>query len=201
MEENKQETKKQIKVESIGASISSLLLDAIQQHKENITIATLGGRNIEEQENVHPDKKTMIRVRSLARIIESQVSMISLSSVIVKRKSMEKFDSSKSSDEDIDFDKFDCDYNVLMKGRSLLRFYSKSIRDAARTRTLKDDFVITRIDDITGTDIIEPSEHFFDMMEGLEVCFEEIYGILHKNGLISDVIQEVKTKRKTNDVY
>ncbi len=201
MEENKQP-----KIETIGHSISSLLLESIKDHQTYMSIAHLGGRDLKEQESLSRNARASRKVRSLPRIISAQLSMIRVSLSIVKIESTKawKKEHPTSSDKEISsFDIFDCDYSELVAIKFLLNHWEGCIRKAEWTNTIKDDFIQTiqhERENYAVNDLV-PTDNFYKMIKDLEDTFEGIYSILLNNGLITSIQEDIKLRRKSNEVY
>lgn len=201
-----EENKKQIKVESIGSSISSILLSAIQNHQDVMTVASLGGVDLEQQEKLNRNRRTLRRAASLPRIINAQQGMVRISLSIIKIQSEKDWVSkypTESDQKDNPFKKHDNDYNELLRVSEALSFFIQSIREASITNNLDDDFV-RRIQHTRQNYAVNDwilTDNFFDMLGALEESFETVYSILLENGLITDITTELKSRSKSSGIY
>lgn len=138
-----------------------------------------------EEDKLDYSSRQLIKVRSLPRIISSQVEMITLSRAIVKETSK---DNPRPND-----------YDNLIEILNFLKYAEKQIIIAEQTKSLKDDFIIKR--ERYDGQVSELTENFYDMMDALETSFEMIYQILLKSGLLIETIKNGGRSKKFNEIF
>lgn len=170
-----------------------------------MAIASLGGRDLREQERISPNRRRRRQSMSLPRIIAAQQSMIRISLGITKIQSKKEYNKKYTEEEQKSnpFDDFDCDYTDLSSISKLLKVYLKYIRDAEFTNTLDDDFIVCVQHPENGYAVndMKLTNKFFRMLSALEETFEGIYDIMLNNGLITDKITELKSQDKSSGIY
>ena len=88
------------------------------------------------------------------------------------------------------FDKEDNDYNRLIEWLEILRGCEQSIVQADKSKSLKDDFLLVKINASTGEEINELTSNFYEMVEDLESSYEQIYLLMLTNKIVSAGIEE-----------
>ncbi len=201
-----EEQNKQIKIENIGSSISSILLSVLKNHEDYMNVAHLGGVNLAEQEALNRNSRVKRQCSSLPRIIASQLSLIRISLSVVELESIKEWKSKYPTSTQRDLQPFGnegSDYLSLLEIRKLLRYCDECYREAQWTNNVRDDFIETIQQERENYAVFDKvlTKNFFLMLEELEETFENIYSILLKNGLITDIQTEIKTRSKSNERY
>ncbi len=180
MEEQKQP---EIKIPSVGERLAGLLLDSTALHQNHMQRAR--GLFNPEEELLLDNVRQVLRVRSLPKIIGSQMGMISLSRGVIRHQNEKKDEPN--------------DYNKLMESLSFLKFCEEAIIDAERTKCFKDDFMVV-LQKNEG-DVHSLTDNFYEMLEDLETSFENIYIILLRAGLLTDTIRTEERRKKLNEIF
>lgn len=169
-----------------------ITLEILTRHRDSMKQARTGELPSTEVEKINDNERKLNRVRALNLIISSQREMITISRPIVYFRSLQKWKKKNNKEEDIKNNPFkeeDNDYNKMIGLLEFLRFCSKTIQIAEKTKSVKDDFMITRMGN-NGLEKRELTENFHDMVEELEGSYEQIYLLMLINKIVSSGIEE-----------
>lgn len=169
-----------------------ITLEILTRHRDSMKQARTGDLPSAEVEKIHDNERKLNRVKALNLIISSQREMITISRPIVYFRSLQKWKRKNSKEGEIEKNPFkeeDNDYNKMIGLLEFLRYCSEVILIAEKTRSLKDDFLITRIGE-NGREKKELTENFHDMVEELEGSYEQIYLLMLINKIVSSGIEE-----------
>ena len=143
-------------------------------------------------EEIKDNDRILHQARALNKIISSQREMINISRPIILHSSQIKWRKKFKKEEEQKenpFEEFDLDYKKLMDWRDFLIECAKAIRFADETPSKDDDFMITRTNN-EGDEVNFLTDNFHDMLEDLELSFEQIYLLMLTNKIVSAGIEE-----------
>jgi len=184
----------ELKVFNPSKEISrEIILDIVIRHRDAMKQARTGERPNSSGNPDSDNQRKFNQVRALGLIISAQREMITLSRPNLYFRSLQKWKKSHKSEEDkikIPFEKHENDYNKMMGWIGLLRACSKDIDNAERTKTLEDDFIVKRQNQLDGSIKYELTENFHEMLEELESSYEQIYLLMLTNKIVSAGIEE-----------
>ncbi len=180
-----------IKVFNPSKEISKeITLEILIRHRDALKQARTGelvGVNPEEID--HTDKK-LHQVRALNLIISAQREMITISRPIMFFRSTQKYNKKHKEEErpKHPFAEEENDYNKIIEWLEFLRKCAGAIRQAEKTKSLEDDFLLTKQDE--NGEFLELTENFYEMIEDLESSYEQIYLLMLTNKIVSAGIEE-----------
>ena len=141
----------------------------------------MGGDTFEELEKIDDNKRRLLKVRSLIRVISIQREILTTARPIVYNISYGEFQK-KKTDDSPDFEKEENDYSTLIKLLKFLKYAEREIVIADKTQTQTDDFLIWV--EKNGERKAELTENFYEMIDDLEDSYEKLYVIMLRNGII-----------------
>lgn len=145
-----------------------------------------------------------LRFKGLNEVISVQQCMVTNIKPIVKNNSEVQWRKKNKSDEDKVKNKFgddDNDYNELVAILYFLDVCEQKIIKARQTKMPEDDFILER-QDHNGEFVLELTNNFFEMMKELESSYEETYGIMLRNKIVSSgftIDEELDDKTKEEE--
>jgi hypothetical protein len=77
-----------------------------------------------------------------------------------------------------------------MEWLEFLRHCEQAIIIADKTKSVDDDFIVTKVDNNSGEEKNELTRNFYDMLEDLESSYEQIYLLMLTNKIVSAGIEE-----------
>lgn len=183
-----------IKVFNPNKEISKeITLEILIRHRDALKQARTGELVGVSVEKIKDNDRKLNQVRALNLIIASQREMITISRPIIFFASTQKWKKKYKTPEEMEnnpFDKQDNDYNRLIKWGKFLRDCEQAIITADKTRSLEDDFMITRVDNSSAEEFNELTQNFYEMLEDLESSYEQIYLLMLVNKIVSAGIEE-----------
>jgi hypothetical protein len=183
-----------IKVFNPNKEISKeITLEILIRHRDALKQARTGELPGVSMEQIRDNDRKINQARALNLIISAQREMITASRPIVFYTSTQKWKKKHKSEEDIrnnPFAKEDNDYNNLMKWLDFLRSCEQAIIQADKSKSLNDDFMITKVDGSSGEEKNELTDNFYEMIEDLESSYEQIYLLMLTNKIVSAGIEE-----------
>lgn len=183
-----------IKIFNPNKEISKeITLEILIRHRDALKQARTGELLGTPMDKIKDNDRKMYQARALNLIIAAQREMITISRPIIFFTSMQKWKKKNRKDEDKDknpFEKEENDYKSLMTWLDFLRHCEKAIIIADKTKSLEDDFIVTKINSNTGEEKNELTENFYEMLEDLEGSYEQIYLLMLKNKIVSAGIDE-----------
>lgn len=183
-----------IKVFNPNKEISKeITLEILIRHRDALKQARTGELVGIPMEQIKDNDRKMNQARALNLVIASQREMVTASRPIIYFTALQKWKKKQKSDEDIaanPFEKESNDYNKLIEWLDFLRHCEQAIITADKTKSLDDDFIVTKIDSNSGDEKNELTENFYDMLEDLESSYEQIYLLMLTNKIVSAGIEE-----------
>jgi len=170
---------------------TEITLDALIRHRNALKQARTGELVGVEMNKIRDNERKMNQVRALNLIIASQREMDTISRPMINFRSMHKWKKTFRKEEEREvnpFDKFDCDYNKLLELLDFLIYCENAIIKADETRTRDDDFMI--IKQTQEGEVYTLTKNFRDMLEDLELSYEQIYLLMLTNKIVSAGIEE-----------
>ena len=168
-----------------------ITLEILIRHRDALKQARTGELVGVPLDKLDDNIRKFYQVKALHLIIAAQREMITHSRPNIlhraKQKWMKKYRKEEEREEH-PFEKEDNDYNKLLELLGFLRECKKDILTAERTKTLKDDFLITK--QKNEGEVNELTENFEDMLEDLETSYEQIYLLMLTNKIVSRGIEE-----------
>ncbi len=183
----------ELKVFNPNKEISrEITLEILIRHRDSLKQARTGELVGVPVEKIRDNERILNQARALKLIIAAQSEMITISRPIIFFSSTQKWKKKYKDDErdDHEFEKEDNDYNKIIKWRDFLKYCEQAIIKANKTRSLKDDFMITRTDNNTAEEVNELTENFYELLEDLESSYEQIYLLMLINKIVSAGIEE-----------
>tara|TARA_R110002110_G_scaffold70202_2_gene188634 strand:+ start:1698 stop:2318 length:621 start_codon:yes stop_codon:yes gene_type:complete len=180
-----------IKVFNPNKEISrEITLEILTRHRDAMKQARIG--EVSGVESIpNPNQRKFNQVRALNLIISSQREMITISRPIIYFRSMQKWRKTHKAEEDqikFPFEEFECDYLKLKDWLGLLKACQQDILSAERSKSLEDDYMITREGE--EGDINELTTNFYEMLDELESAYEQIFLLMLVNKIVSAGIEE-----------
>jgi len=183
-----------IKVFNPNKEISKeITLEVLIRHRDALKQARTGELAGVTVEQIPDNDRKVNQARALNLIIAAQREMVTASRPIIFFGATQKWKKKNKSEEDIKnnpFEKDDNDYSRLMSWLDFLRNCEQAIIIADKTKSLDDDFLVTKIDGNTGDEKNELTQNFYDMLEDLESSYEQIYLLMLTNKIVSAGIEE-----------
>jgi len=183
-----------IKIFNPNKEISrEITLEILIRHRDALKQARTGELVGVGMDQIKDNDRIVNQARALNLIISSQREMITISRPIIFFASTQKWKKKNKSDDDKDknpFEEEDNDYNKLIEWLNFLRHCEKSIIIADKTKSLADDFMVTKVDNNSGDKKNELTGNFYEMLEDLEGSYEQIYLLMLKNKIVSAGIEE-----------
>jgi len=183
-----------IKIFNPNKEISKeITLEILIRHRDALKQARTGELLGIPMDKIKDNDRKMYQARALNLIIAAQREMVTVSRPIVFFTSTQKWKKKNRKDEDKDknpFEKEENDYKSLMTWLNFLRLCEKAIIIADKTRSLDDDFMVTKVNGNSGEEKNELTENFYEMLEDLEGSYEQIYLLMLKNKIVSAGIEE-----------
>ena len=170
-----------------------IILEVLVRHRDALKQARTGELVGVAMEQIKDNDRKVNQARALNLIIAAQREMITTSRPIVYFTSLQKWKKKNKSQEEIaanPFNRQDNDYNKIMGWLDFLRKCENQIIIADKTRSLDDDFIVTKQDGNTGEEKNELTENFYEMLEDLESSYEQIYLLMLINKIVSAGIEE-----------
>lgn len=103
---------------------------------------------------------------------------------------LDEMDIEKPQDENEGFKTEVNDYNKLLSWLGFLKECETALINADKTKNKDDDFLIVRQDSSDGKEIHELTPNFYEMLDDLELSYEQIYLIMLVNKIVSAGIEE-----------
>jgi len=170
-----------------------IILDILIRHRDAMKQARTGEVTPATEKNIKDNDRKFNQVRALTLIISAQREMITLSRPVVFFRSQQKWrKSNRTEEEQINrpFDKDINDYNRLKEWLGFLSACEQDILQAERTKSLDDDYILEKQDQIEGTITYVLTKNFYEMLEELESSYEQIYLLMLTNKIVSAGIEE-----------
>lgn len=170
-----------------------ITLEILIRHRDALKQARTGELVGIPMDQMKDNDRKMNQARALNLIVSAQREMITVSRPIIYFTALQKWKKKYKDEEDrkkSPFEKEDNNYNQLMEWLGFLRSCEKAIITADRTKTLADDFMVTKVDGNTGDEMNELTENFYDMLDDLESSYEQIYLLMLTNKIVSAGIEE-----------
>jgi len=184
----------EIKVFNPNKEISKeITLEILIRHRDALKQARTGELPGVSVENIRDNDRKMNQVRALNLIISAQREMITASRPIIFFTSMIKWKKRYKEGEAREshpFDKEENDYNKMLYWLDFLKQCAEEIITADKTKTLDDDFILTKINGNTGEEYNELTSNFYDMVDDLESSYEQIYLLMLTNKIVSAGVEE-----------
>ena len=169
-----------------------IVLEILIRHRDALKQARTGELVGATVESLRDNGRKLNQARALNLIVAAQKEMITISRPIIFYRATQLWKKKNREDEDKKknpFEKEDNDYNKLVgKWRNFLTFCEQAILEADRTKSLDDDFLITK--QTNDGDVNELTENFYEMVEDLEDSYEQIYLLMLINKIVSAGIEE-----------
>jgi hypothetical protein len=168
-----------------------ITLDILIRHRDALKQARTGEQVGIPMDNISDNQRKLNQVRALSLIIAAQKEMITISRPIIFFRSTKIWEKKFRKDEErleTPFDKFECDYKKLMEWLSILRNCQNAILEAEKSKTLDDDFMVTR--QKQEGDVNELTSNFYEMLDALESTYEQVYLLMLTNKIVSAGIEE-----------
>jgi hypothetical protein len=191
------EDNKEIRIATPEEKLADIVLESIARHQYYMRMVRMGGDTFEELENTTDNDRQQIKARSLIRVVSIQRELLLHARPIVHHLEYsiwEKGDKTKPFEED------DNDYNNLLLCLKFLKHAGHLIRTADLTKTLADDFLIWK-QTADGEKEARLTNNFYNMVDELEDCYEEIYKIMLTNGILTPTITQSQAKLKSSKVF
>lgn len=176
-------------------------LKNIVTHDVAMKLARTGVPELQSEKPISPNQRMKLRFKGFNEIISGQQCIIINIKAIVKNNSEVQWRKKNKSDNEKSENKFDDednDYNELVAILMFLDICEQKIITARKTKMPDDDFIVQR-QDHNGEFVLELTKNFFEMMKELEESYEEIYGIMLRNKIVSSgftVDEEMEDKEK-----
>jgi len=184
----------ELKVFNPNKEISKeITLEILIRHRDALKQARTGELPNISMEQIKDNDRKLNQARALNLIIAAQREMITISRPIIFYTSMQKWKKKyKEGDEQgaHPFDKEENDYNTLISWLNFLRSCEKEILYAEKTKTIDDDFLVTKVRGNSAEEFKELTKNFYEMLEDLESSYEKIYLIMLTNKIVSAGIEE-----------
>jgi len=181
-----------IKVFNPNKEISTeITLEILIRHRDALKQARTGEIVGVPMDKISDNNRKSNQVRALNLIISAQREMVTISRPIIFFRSTQKWKKKykeEKEQQENPFEKDDNDYNKLLEWLRFLRECEDAILGAEKTKTVKDDFMITR--QKTEGDFNELTRNFYEMVEDLEASYEQIYLLMLTNKIVSAGIEE-----------
>jgi len=184
----------EIKVFNPNKEISKeITLEILIRHRDALKQARTGELPNIPMDQIKDNDRKMYQARALNLIVAAQREMITISRPIIFYTSTQKWKKKYKEEEEQKenlFDKENNDYNRLMEWLDFLRHCEKAILEADKTKSLKDDFMVTKTKGNSAEEYNELTSNFYEMVEDLESSYEQIYLIMLTNKIVSAGIEE-----------
>jgi len=186
----------EIKVFNPNKEISTqITLEILIRHRDALKQARTGELPGIPMDKISDNARKLNQVRALNLIISAQREMITISRPIIFFRSTQRWKNEFKEEEkrkENPFEKHDNDYNKLMFWLKFLINCSEAIENAEKTRSLDDDFMITR--QKNDGQFNELTKNFYEMLVDLEESYEQIYLLMLTNKIVSAGIEEDEEK-------
>jgi len=183
-----------IKIFNPNKEISKeITLEILIRHRDALKQARTGELVGITMDQIKDNDRKMNQARALNLIIASQREMVTYSRAMIRQRSFHKWKKKNRQEQEKDdnpFDKEENDYNKLIEWLNFLRNCEQSIIIADKTKSLEDDFMITKVDNNSGEEKNELTQNFYEMLEDLETSYEGINLLMLTNKIISSGIEE-----------
>jgi len=184
----------EIKVFNPNKEISKeITLEILIRHRDALKQARTGELPGIALETIQDNTRKMNQVRALNLIISAQREMITISRPIIFYTATLKWKKKHKKDEDRIKNPFDVeinDYSEMRKWLDFLKQCGDDLIQADKTKTLDDDFMITKVHGNTGEEFNELTLNFYDMLDDLESSYEQIYLLMLTNKIVSAGVEE-----------
>jgi len=170
---------------------TNIILEILIRHRDAMKQARTGELVGVAMEQIKDNDRKINQVRALNLIISSQREMITVSRPITYFRSMQLWKKQNKTDEEMQetpFEEHKNDYNDIKEWLDFLRHCENAIIEADRTRSIKDDFMISRQTHEGEKNELTPN--FYEMLEDLESSYEQIYLLMLTNKIVSAGIEE-----------
>lgn len=168
-----------------------ITLEILIRHRDSLKQARTGELPGVSMDQISDNQRKINQVRALNLIISAQREMITISRPIIYFRSIQKWKKDNKTDEDKEKNKFENhknDYNDMLVWLGFLKECENSILQAEKSRTIDDDFMVTR--QRQEGDVNELTKNFYEMVEDLEASYEQIYLLMLTNKIVSAGIEE-----------
>lgn len=179
-------------------------LKNIVAHDVAMKLARTGVPELPSEKPLTPNQRIKLRFKGLNEIISSQQCIVTNIKPIVKNNSEAQWRKKYKADEEKEKHEFgeeDNDYNELVAILTFLDICEQKIIEARKTKMPEDDFIIKRQAN-NGEITMDLTQNFFGMMKELEESYEEIYGIMLRNKIVSSgftIDEELEDKQKEEE--
>ena len=183
----------------------SVTLKNINKHNVAMSLSNDGTPENPEEYPKNPNERINQMYKGLQLDISSQQTIIIDSDHVVWKNCMRdwrKRNNTDDSKKNNPFEEEDNDFNELRAIADFLDGCEQKIIIAKQTKTLDDDFVLEKQDNV-GELILELSKNFFKMRKELRDTYREIYGILIDHEIVSsgkNEDEEVTEKEKEEEL-
>ena len=170
-----------------------IILDILIRHRDAMKQARTGEPTTSIEKFISDNNRKFNQVRALNLIISAQREMITLSRPVVFFRSQQKWKkSNRTEGEQINrpFEKDINDYNRIKDWLKFLSACEQDILVAERTKSLDDDYIVEKHDQISGDKTYQLTSNFYEMLEELESSYEQIYLLMLVNKIVSAGIEE-----------
>ena len=173
-------------------------------HNNAMRLTRTGVGEDESEKPKNLNDRNMLRFQGLNEVISAQQILVGNALPIVECNDKNDWRKRNKTDEEKLANKFkdlENDYNELNAIMTFLDECEQKIIKAARTKTVKDDFVLEKQNSM-GEVTVQLSENFFKMLKELEESYKEIFGILLRHKIVSSGIQtddELEDKQKEEE--
>lgn len=176
MGEQANKDNKEVKFQTGGEKIASLIADSLIEVNRRFRICR-GLLSPEQELELSQNAQVLIQINGLLDLINSQKELITNGRAAISYKSTK-------------------DHKSLMISLEALRYFEKVFIKSIKTRSREDDFMVVINRNNEMPDRNELTDNFYDMMEDLEILFEDISKVLLRNGLLTPVTQTSERRSK-----
>jgi hypothetical protein len=169
-----------------------ITLEILIRHRDALKQARTGELPLISMEKISDNDRKLNQARALNLIISAQREMVTISRPIIFFRSTQQWKKKykeETEQSEHPFEKEENDYNHLRFWLRFLRSCGESILSAEKSKTLDDDFMITRTSS-SGDEVNELTSNFYEMLEDLEGSYEQIYLLMLTNKIVSAGIEE-----------
>lgn len=181
-----------IKVFNPNKEISKeITLEILVRHRDALKQARTGELPEVNVESLKDNQRKINQVRALNLIISAQREMVTVSRPIIFFRSTQAWKKKHKEEKDQEenpFEKDNNDYNKLKDWLDFLTFCEEAIVNAERSKSLDDDFLVTR--NMNDGEVFFLTQNFRDMLQDLEDSYEQIYLLMLTNKIVSAGIEE-----------
>lgn len=169
-----------------------IILEILIRHRDALKQARTGELVGVQLDKLIDNDRKMYQARALNLIVAAQREMITVSRPLIYFNSIQKWKKKYKEEvrDENPFEEEENDYNKMKEWLEFLRHCENAILNAERTKTLDDDFLVTKNAGTHGEEINELTQNFYDMVDDLESSYEQIYLLMLTNKIVSAGIEE-----------